>query len=301
VSTRRRASLWTRTLRASDILFDSIGMRPLGVAVFAASVALLIHLIGVSHDAIRADAVAVATQVDHPSQVASFVTTVYVKPGDHVEIGAPLAELSSYFIDQRIERTDSEIEQLINQAKLAQAQLLVDEERWVAPSLRSRPTQPSLAAPTDAYYSKQIEVLRLQRRALEADREALIVKSNSAGVVAQVTWPGASIAEGASVASVMPEYAEEIVAYVPAATDPRLIATDASAYIVGTNTVECQAPGFVRRRGAAVVEAPAQLTRFFRPVHGTPVHIAVPPACRLGIGQVLVVDFENGSGNGNGS
>jgi multidrug resistance efflux pump len=272
-------------------------MRPLGIAVFGGSAALLVHLIGASQSAIRADAVAVARRVDHPSQVVSFVTAVYVNPGDHVGVGTPLAELSPYFINQKVERIDSEIEQLINQSKLAQAQLVVDEERWVAPSLRSRPTRPSLEAPTEAYYSKQIAVLRLQRSVLEADLEALVVKSKFAGVVAQVAWLGASIAEGASVASVMPQYAEEIVAYVPATADPQLIAANASAYIVNADTEGCQSPGVVRSRGAAVEEAPAQLSRFMRPVHGTPVHIGIPEACRLGNGQVLAIDFESGNGS----
>jgi hypothetical protein len=129
---------------------------------------------------------------------------------------------------------------------------------------------------------------------LEENLEALVVKSHFAGVVAQVAWLGASIAEGASVASVMPEYAEEIIAYVPPGIDPRLVATNANAYIVNAESEECQAPGLVRRRGAAVVEAPAQLTRYFRSVYGTPVHVAVPAACRLSIGQVLAIDFESG-------
>ncbi len=296
MSAGRRRSPWVRLLRAADILFDSIGMRPLGVAVFAGSAFLVVQLIGASDHAIRADAVAMARRVDHPSQVASFVTAVFVKPGDQVEVGAPLAELSPYFLNQKIERIDLEIEQLINQSKLAQAQLVVDEERWVAPSMRSRPTRPSLEAPTEAYYAKQIAALRLQRSILEEDLEALVIKSSFAGVVHQVAWLGASIAEGASVASVMPAYAEEIIAYVPATSDPRLIANDASAYIVGADATECQSPGIVRRRGASVVEAPAQLTRFLRPVHGTPFHITVPEACQLGNGQVLAIDFENGKG-----
>jgi multidrug efflux pump subunit AcrA (membrane-fusion protein) len=296
MSGRRRSSPWYRLLRASDVLFDSIGMRPVGMLVFAGSMAVLTSLISASDSAIRADAIATATRVDHPSQVASFVTAVYVKPGDRVEVGTPLAELSPYFINQKIAHIDLEIERLISQSKLAQAQLVVEEERWVETDMRTRPTRPSLEAPTETFYSKQIAVLRMERKALEEDRDGLVVKSQFRGVVSEVTWLGASIAEGASVASVMPEVAEEIVAYVPARADPSLVRKDANAFIVNAESEECRGPGVVRQRGAAVVQAPAQLTKFLGPVHGTPVHISVPKACRLGIGQVLSVDFETRSG-----
>jgi hypothetical protein len=90
----------------------------------------------------------------------------------------------------------------------------------------------------------------------------------------------------------MPEFAEEIVAYVPAVTHPGMISDDALEYIIGAELEACRAPGRVKRRGAAVVEAPGQLRRPFRdPVHGTPVHLPIPTDCKLGNGQVLTVDF----------
>jgi hypothetical protein len=292
----RRRSLGVRLIRLGDTAFDVIGMRPLGIGVFAASAMLLVHIIGLSANAIRAEGVAVAKLVDHPSRVSSFVTRVFVQRGDRVDVGAPLVELSSHFLDQELVRIDLEIEQLINESKLAQARLLVDEERWVERSLRQRPNRPSLASPTMAYHAKQIEVMQTQRAALLENREALIVKAAFAGVVAEVTWLGASIAEGASVASLMPEFAEEIVAYVPARIDPTAIASSMPAYIVGAETRECRLPGRIRSRGAAVEQAPPQLNRFFRdPVHGMPVHISIPHECRLGNGQMLSLDFRNGA------
>lgn len=290
----KRHPLHVRFIRMWDSGFDVIGMRPLGITVFAASVALLVHVVGLSANAIRAEGVAVATLVDHPSRVASFVTRVFVRAGDRVEVGAPLVELSSHFIDQDLTRIDLEIEQLINESKLEQARLLVDEERWISPAMRRSPARPSLESPTAAYYSKQIEVMSTRRAALLENREALVVKATFAGVVAQAAWLGASIAEGASVASVMPEFAEEIVAYVPARIDPTTIAEGVSAYIVGAATTECREAGRVRSRGAAVEEAPPQLKRMFRdPVHGMPVHVSIPGDCLLGNGQVLALDFQS--------
>jgi hypothetical protein len=278
--------------RITDGVFDGIGMRPLGIIVFAGSVVALLYLSNLHAGTTRSQAVADAQVVDHPARVASFVTEVFVKPGDRVEVGAPLVELSSHFIDQRLERLDVQIEQAINESKLAQARLIVDEKRWIDPGVRIRPDAPSLRSPTEALYAKEIEVLQTRRRFMLEDRENLTVVSNYAGVVASVSWPGSSVGEGKSVASIRPEFADEIVAYVPAATDPATIAEGAMAYIVQPGSIECSRPGVVLRRGAAVDEAPPQLNGFFRnPLHGLPVHISVPAECRLGVGQVLTVEF----------
>jgi hypothetical protein len=41
-----------------------------------------------------------------------------------------------------------------------------------------------------------------------------------------------------------------------------------------------------------VEEAPGQLKNLFCfPVHGMPVYVSVPSDCRLGVGQVLSVEF----------
>jgi hypothetical protein len=286
----RRSVNWTR--RITESVFDGIGFRPLGIIVFTASVVLLLYLSNLNAGTTRSQAVANAQLVDHPARVASFVTHVFVKPGDRVEVGAPLVELSSYFIDQRLERLDVQIEQVINESKLAQARLIVREQRWVDPGVRIRPDKPSLQSPTEALYSKEIEVLQTRRRFLLEDRENLTVLSSFTGIVAAVSWQGRSIGEGKSVASIRPEYADEIVAYVPAATDPATITEGAKAYISQPSSAACRRPAVVLRRGAAVAEAPAQLNGFLRlPLHGLPVHISVPDECQLGVGQVLTVEF----------
>lgn len=278
--------------RRTDVLFDRIGARPIGLVVFALSAAVMLQLIGASGGVLRADAVAVAARVDHPSRVASFVTRVRVRPGDRVGIGAPLVELSPHFIDQRLARLDIQIEELVGESKLAQAKLVVQEERWAEPGLRVRPAAPSLEAPTAAYFAKQLEVEQARRAALLADRDALTIRSGTAGVVSEVAWQGASVAEGQSVASILPEYADEIVAYVAPETDPSAIGLDRVAYILEPSSAACRDPGRVIRRGAAVVQAPEQLKQLFRfPVHGMPVHVSIPAECRLAVGQVLALEL----------
>jgi len=233
---------WTR--RITDGLFDGIGLRPIGIIVFAGSIGLLLYLSNLHAGTTRSQAVANAQLIDHPARVASFVIEVFVKPGDRVDVGAPLVELSSHFIDQRLERLDVQIEQAINESKLAQARLVVREKLWVDPRVRISPDTPSLRSPTEALYAKEIEVLQTRRRFMLEDRENLTVLSNFSGIVASVSWQGKSIGEGRSVASIRPEFADEIVAYVPAATDPATIAEGAMAYIMQPR----------RRRSAAAAE-----------------------------------------------
>jgi hypothetical protein len=285
-------STLARLLRNFYALCDSIGMRPLGLGVFLASAFALLQLAVLGDGAVQADAVATARPVDHPSRASSFVTAVFVELGAHVEVGEPLVELSPYFIDQRIARLEVEIEQLTNKSKLAQASLVVEEQRFVAPGLRSRPNRPSLEHPTAEFYAKQLEVIETRRALLLEDRKSLTIRSSFAGRVASLAWLGASIAEGASVAAVLPEHAEEIVAYLPPTTALGAVETGATARILNPPTAQCRAPARVLRLGAAVELAPGQLGGVLRlPVHGTPVHVSMPIECELGIGQVVSLEF----------
>jgi len=265
--------------------------RPFGVLVFLGSIALLVYLQTSTVSSFRADAVAQAVAVDHPARVSSFVMAVYVLPGDTIDVGAPLVDLSSHFIDREREQVDAEIEKLLHESRLAQARLLVEEQRWLSPDMRLRPDRPSLEGPTEALYAKQLGVLQTRRNQLLEDRSGLTVTSRHAGRVVHVVPPGSSVAAGSSVASVVAEYADEIVAYVPAETDPAEIAVGAPVYI-SRPALSCRGSGRVLRRGAAVEEGPSQLKNLFRfPVHGMPVYVSVPPDCRLGVGQVLSVEF----------
>ena len=279
--------------RAHDRVFDWISARPLSILVFAASVAALVYMQSIDAGSFRVRAVAHSPTVEHPSLVASYVSKVYVHPGDRVEAGAPLVELSSYFIDQELERVNANIEQLLRESRLAQARLLVDEERWLDPSMRRRPNEPSLEKPTEALFAAELRVLVTSRSQLEAAREHLTVFSDKSGRVAVVAAAGSSVAVGTSVAAVTPEYAEEIVAYIPPETDPIQIELGAPVAIVRPRSI-CNGDGnaTVLRRGAAVEQAPGQLTNLLRfPVHGMPVYISVPSDCSIAVGQVLAVQF----------
>jgi len=277
--------------RGVDRTFDFLGARPFGIAVFGISVALLVYLqMGIGSN-IRADAIATAQMRDHPALVSSFVTDVYVHVGDTVEMGAPLVELSPHFINRELERIDAEVQKMLQESELAQARLLVKEQRWMSPETRLRPERPSLEDPTQRLYTRELAQLQTRRRQLLEDREALMMTATISGRVAFVAAIGSSVATGGTVATLSPEYAQEIVAYVPSDLLPESVVIGMPVY-VSQSTFACSGAGKVLRRGATVEEAPGQLRNLFRfPVHGTPVYISIPSGCEFGIGQVLGVEF----------
>lgn len=284
-STRRNAQ------RELGRAFDALGARPFGMVAFGLSVALLLYLQVGAGGSIRADAVATARLVEQPARVSSFVIKVYVRAGDVVGAGAPLVDLSPHFIDRDLGRIDAEVQKLLHESKLAQARLLVKEQRWLNPQMRRRPDGPSLENPTEALYAKELAVLQIRRTQLLDDRESLTVTASHPGRIAFVANTGSAIAKGSSIASVSPEFAEEIVAYVPPETQPSLIALGTAVHIARP-AFACSGPGEVLRRGATVEEAPGQLLGMLRfPVHGLPVYISIPKDCQLGVGQVLSVEF----------
>jgi multidrug resistance efflux pump len=272
--------------------FERLSARPLGMLMFVASVALLVSLHSSQIGRIRARAVAQARGIEHPASVDTLVSAVYVALGDRVEPGAPLAELSAHFIDRELAQLANEIDELIRESKLASARLAVREERWLEEGLRRRPSRPSLLRPTEAVYAAQLERLRTRRSQLLEDRNKLVVKSTASGRVAFVVSPGGAVVIGTSIATVIPEYAEEIVAYVPADTDPVWISPGTEARLEISQLAACRGVATVKRRGAGVVQGPGQLDGFLRrPVYGMPVYISVPEGCELGVGQVLAVEF----------
>jgi len=284
---------WNTLTRAVDRFFDAFSARPVGLVVFLGSAFLLLQLSLNQQSSIRAQAVAYAQYIDHPARVASFVTQVFARPGDRVDVGTPLVELSSHFIDRELTRVDSEIEKLLHEQRLTQARLLVEEQRWLAPAVRMRPNQPSLEQPTEALYASEIAMMQIRRKQLQSDREGLTITSTSAGVVVQISAKGGAVAAGTSVASITPEFAEEIIAYVASSTQATRIREGTRVQIARPiAAIECQGLAVVLRRGAAVEEAPGQLRNLFRfPIHGMPVHISIPDGCLLGVGQTVTVEF----------
>ena len=272
-------------------VFDAFRARPLGIVVFAASAVLLVYLQMQTQGAIRAEAVANGEQIEQPARVASFVTRVYVRPGETVEAGTPLVELSPHFIDRELAQLDAQVERVMRESQLAQARLLVEEQRWLDPEVRLGPNRPSLERPTEHLYAEELDLIETRRTQLLEDRSSLTIKSSAPGRVVRVLPTGAAVAAGGAVASLATEFANEIVAYVPPNTPPSSIGVGTEVR-VSRPVGACGGQGRVLRRGAAVEEAPGQLQGILRlPLHGMPVFIEPPPGCELGIGQVLTVEF----------
>ena len=254
----REPSLLRRVRRRFERLFELISARPLSILVFAASVVLLVWLEGSSVGRFEARAVGRASVVEHPALVASFVQEVFVKPGDRIEAGAPLVDLSDYFVERELERIEAEISQLLHEAALARARVVVEEELWLDQSLRRRPQQPSLSTPTEELFGAQLGVLQTRRTRLREDLGHLTVRSQTTGRISLVVPEGSSVAIGTSVATIMPEHAEEIVAFVPSATEPARIAPGTTVLLASPRTLSCTGVGLVLRRGARVEQAPEQ-------------------------------------------
>lgn len=277
--------------RSLDRGFERISARPLSLLVFLASVALLVYLQTSSLGHFRARAVARAVAVEHPALAASFVSKVYVQLGDRVESGAPLVELSPYFVERELGQLNAEIEQLLHERNLARARLLVREDRWLTPELRLRPNRPSLEAPTESLYSAQLKVLQTRRSQLQDTRQQLTIASEISGRIALIAAAGNPVAIGGSVAAVIPDHAEEIVAYLPADTDPAQIEAGLPVRIA-RRSESCRGDGTILRIGALVEQMPGQLNNFLGILaHGLPVYISVPADCELGVGQVISVEF----------
>jgi multidrug efflux pump subunit AcrA (membrane-fusion protein) len=272
--------------------FERLSARPLGILVMAASIALLVTLEASQIGRFRAQAVAHARLFEQPALVSSIVERVYVRVGDVVEQGAPLVDLSSHFVVRELAVVEAEIEQRQREAGLAQAELLIEEERWLDQDFRRRPSRPSLRVQTEAFHAARLERLRTRRDQLLEDRSQLAVVAGAGGRVAFVAERGSSVAVGTSIATLTPEHAEEVIAYVPPQTDPSLIAPGAPVRLLDSQVAACRGTGLVQRRGSRVEQAPSQLARLFQlPLYGLPVYVSIPEGCQLGVGQVLSVEF----------
>ena len=100
-----------------------------------------------------------------------------------MEAGTPLVELSPHFINRDLGLIDAEVLKLLQESKLAQARLLVEEQRWLTPEMRLRPDRPSLEGPTEQLYAGELALLQTRRRQLLEDREALLITASLPGRV----------------------------------------------------------------------------------------------------------------------
>lgn len=154
------------------------------------------------------------------------------------------------------------------------------------------PASPAVESAGAALYAAELQLLRVRRGELLDDLKTLTIVARQPGRVANVLDRGVAVVKGASVASLVPERADEIVAFISPDTSPEQIAANKLATITAPYGA-CEEQGHVVRVGASVEEAPGQIRSFLQfPVHGLPVYISVPESCHLGVGQLLSVEFD---------
>lgn len=119
MSTRRLSGVF-------DLLHERVGARPLHLVVFAVVVTAIALLQTRSTATLRAPALGWAPTVEHPSPTPTWVEQVFVRPGDHVEAGAPLALLSGFLLERELAQIDARIERLHREAELGVARFTVD-------------------------------------------------------------------------------------------------------------------------------------------------------------------------------
>jgi multidrug resistance efflux pump len=163
-------TIFDRTRRAVDRSFERLSTRPLGIIVFGASVVMLVMLQNSQVGRFRVRALAEARIVEHPAVVQTVVDRAHVRPGDLVEAGDLMIELSPRFVDSQLAEIEAKIEQVRREGTLAAAELVIDEERWLNAPDRRRPSRPSLSSESDAFHAARFEFLKTRRAALLRDR-----------------------------------------------------------------------------------------------------------------------------------
>lgn len=354
-------------------LYDRTGARPTHLLVFTGALVLLALLQSQSGGRILAPAVGHALVVEHPAPAASFVEEAFVRPGDWVEAGAPLATLSRRLLERELALLDAQVERAYREAEMSLSQLTQEhfdrrlslerrldsvrrseakaaaqqehlrrlaesaaemrtrlssrleertarleelektewmQETYVAGAeeaarvarsesalaeelrrqLKSRPELLRLSEPMLAYHQAAVRELQVQRETVLEQLRSLTIVARSPGRVSNVLSVGTATAEGTSVVSLLPESAAEIIAFVPPQTHPLQLKPGSPVVVAAAG---CPSRGTLLRTGAAVTEAPLQVqTRLLAPVRGLPVYLSVPEGCRIGVGQVLSVEFE---------
>lgn len=149
-----------------------------------------------------------------------------------------------------------------------------------------------LLTATVRLHQSRLESLQLRRRDTAEQIARLQVHAAAPGVVANVPDMGRAVALGESVARVVPRQATEVVAYLSPDTNPDSVVTGRRVLIAQADGDAC-AGELVRGAGAEVVTMPGQAigTSRIAPT-GLPVHVALPPECSLGVGQLVWVTLE---------
>ncbi len=216
-----------------------------------------------------------------------------------------------------VERAEEETkarneQQLAREQDVREARYLVERERAVAEEAskvarteveklreleqvwKSRPGAGLISQASAELFEARRDVLERQRAALLDDARRLTVTALTKGRVGTVPRVGATVAQGGSVLSLLPDSAVELVAYVPPETDPALLVAGAPVRLTAQRlTAACAKGGaVVLRRGAQVELAPGQLGNPIRhELWGLPVYASLPEGCELGVGQALQVEL----------
>ncbi len=149
-----------------------------------------------------------------------------------------------------------------------------------------------LLTATVRLHQSRLESLQLRRRDTAEQIARLQVHAAAPGVVANVPDMGRAVALGESVARIVPRRATEVVAYLSPETNPDAIVEGRRVLIAQAEGDAC-AGQLVRGAGAEVVTMPGQAVAANRIAPtGLPVHVALPPECSLGVGQLVWVTLE---------
>lgn len=218
--------------------------------------------------------------------------------GDRQQTLARAAEAQLQEVRQRVEAGISPLDELLQaqwvyesqRSGLHEADVLSQAEgevvRRLEKSLDSADSLSLLSEPMQKAHKAELDLLLVRRRAALADIKALTVLAHTTGRVVSVLAPGAAVARDTSVASVLPDHATEVVAYVSPEKNLAQVALGSQVDLGRT----CPGPSRVLRKGASVEQAPGQLSSLLgAPVYGTPLYITIPEGCVLGVGQVVSV------------
>ncbi|MDX9720519.1 MAG: hypothetical protein RBU37_07220 [Myxococcota bacterium] len=211
----------------------------------------------------------------------------------HVELLRERVEARSARADSLL---DAELESARVEASAQRARRVTEAAKQYLEQLElKRPASANAEEASPAllqYHAAIIESLRLQRDALQAELKHTVITARSDGRVSALLGVGASVTMGLSVASVLPEQASEVVAFVDPADLREGLTAGQEARIVTPNAW-CEGAFSVLRVGAAVEQAPLQLEGVLRtPVFGVPVYLQPPEHCAVFIGQALTLEFE---------
>jgi multidrug resistance efflux pump len=176
-------------------------------------------------------------------------------------------------------------------ARRREAQTLASASQEQSSALDAAGSTPveDVLARQEALTRASIELLTRRRDHLKADLDRASVVAPSAGRVAQIAPVGAGTTGLLPLARIVPASSRELVAYLPATQDQRLLPKAGQAVDLG---VACAEDGTVARVGAVVEAAPEQVTGLLPtvPLFGMPIFVTLPDACPMAPGFVLTVE-----------